>query len=74
MEFIKLILIAMVLAIPIGYYTMDRWLQTFAYKIELSVGVFILTGIIALIIAWLTVGFESIKAALSNPVKSLRSE
>jgi putative ABC transport system permease protein len=53
---------------------MDRWLQTFAYKIELSVGVFILTGIIALIIAWLTVGFESIKAALSNPVKSLRSE
>jgi putative ABC transport system permease protein len=74
MEFIKLILIAMVLAIPIGYYTMDRWLQTFAYKIELSVSVFILTGIIALIIAWLTVGFESIKAALSNPVKSLRSE
>ena len=74
MEFIKLILIAMVLAIPIGYYTMDRWLQSFAYKTELGVGVFIMTGIIALIIAWLTVGFESIKAALSNPVKSLRNE
>jgi putative ABC transport system permease protein len=69
-----LIIIALVIAAPVGYYAMNKWLQSFAYKIELNVVVFIITGIISLVIAWLTVGFESIKAAIANPVDSLRSE
>jgi putative ABC transport system permease protein len=73
-EFIKLVLIALLLAAPIGYYAMDKWLESFAFKIELSVMVFLITGVITLVIAWLTIGFESVKAALSNPVNSLRSE
>jgi putative ABC transport system permease protein len=73
-EYVKLVLIALIIAVPIGYYVMDKWLQGFAYKIELNALVFIITGIIALVIAWLTVAFESVKAALSNPVNSLRSE
>ncbi|WKZ58586.1 MAG: ABC transporter permease [Cyclobacteriaceae bacterium] len=73
-EFVILIIIALVIAAPVGYYAMNKWLQSFAYKIELNVVVFIITGIISLAIAWLTVGFESIKAAMANPVKSLRNE
>jgi putative ABC transport system permease protein len=64
----------LLLAAPIGYYAMDKWLESFAFKIELSVMVFLITGVITLVIAWLTIGFESVKAALSNPVNSLRSE
>lgn len=73
-EFVILVIIALVIAVPIGYYAMNKWLQSFAYKIELNIVVFIITGIISLAIAWLTVGFESIKAAMANPVKSLRTE
>jgi len=73
-EFIKLVIIALILAIPIGYYAMEKWLEGFAYKTDLNVIVFVITGAIALVIAWITVGFESIKAALSNPVESLRNE
>jgi putative ABC transport system permease protein len=73
-EFVKLVLISLIIAVPIGYYIMNEWLQGFAYKIELNVVIFILTGLISLSIAWLTVGFESIKAAIANPVNSLRNE
>lgn len=73
-EFIKLVLIAFVIAVPLGYYAMNKWLLGFAYKIELNVFVFVMAGFISLLIAWLTVSFESIKAAISNPVKSLRNE
>jgi putative ABC transport system permease protein len=73
-EFIKLVLIAFVIAVPLGYYAMNKWLLGFAYKIELNVFVFVMAGFISLMIAWLTVSFESIKAAISNPVKSLRNE
>jgi putative ABC transport system permease protein len=73
-EFIKLVLIAFVIAVPLGYYAMNKWLLSFAYKIELNVFVFVMAGFISLLIAWLTVSFESIKAAVSNPVKSLRNE
>jgi putative ABC transport system permease protein len=73
-EYMKLVMIALIIAVPVGYYAMNKWLESFAYKIELNAWVFILTGAIALVIAWLTVGFESIKAALSNPVNSLRNE
>lgn len=73
-DFIKLVIIAFVIAVPIGYYLMGLWLQGFEYKITLGFTVFILSGIVAFLIAWLTVGFESIKAALGNPVNALRSE
>lgn len=73
-DFIKLVFIAFVIASPIGYYAMDRWLQGFAYKIEPGYLVFILSGILSFSIAWLTVGFESMKAATGNPIKALRNE
>jgi putative ABC transport system permease protein len=73
-DFIKLVIIAFVIAVPLGYYAMDTWLQNFAYKIELGVMVFILSGVVAFLIAYFTVGFESLKAAVNNPVKALRNE
>ncbi len=73
-EFIKLVVIAFVIAAPIAYFTMDGWLQNFEYKIDLSVSIF-LAGIgVTLIIALLSVSYRSIKAALANPVDSLRNE
>ena len=73
-DFLKLVLIALCIAIPIAWYAMNKWLEDFAYRIELSGGVFIIAGIIALAIALLTVSFQAIKAAIANPVKSLRTE
>jgi putative ABC transport system permease protein len=73
-DFIKLVIIAIVIATPIAWYAMSRWLQDFAYRIDVQWWVFVLAGLLALVIALLTVSFQSIKAALMNPVKSLRSE
>lgn len=73
-EFLKLVLIAFVIAVPIGYYAMSQWLESFAYRIELDVVVFLVAGVLSVGIAWFTIGFESIKAAIANPVKSLRNE
>jgi putative ABC transport system permease protein len=73
-DFLKLVLIAIVIASPIAWYAMHRWLQNFAYKIDIEWWVFALAGLLAVGIALLTVSFQSIKAALTNPVKSLRSE
>ncbi|GAB3990891.1 ABC transporter permease [Spirosoma daeguense] len=73
-DFLKLVAIAIVLATPVAWYTTSRWLQGFAYKIELDWWMFGLSGLLAVGIALLTVSFQSIKAALMNPVKSLRSE
>jgi putative ABC transport system permease protein len=73
-DFLKLVLIAFVLACPVAWYAMSRWLQDFAYRINLDWWVFAMAGILALLIALLTVSFQSIKAALANPVKSLRNE
>ena len=73
-EFTLLIGVAFLIASPIAYYVMHRWLQNFAYRIHLGVGLFVLTILIAQIIAWLTVGYQAIKAAVANPVKSLRTE
>jgi putative ABC transport system permease protein len=73
-EFVKLVLIAFVIAVPIAWYGMSKWLEGFAYKIEISWLVFALAGAIAFAIALITVSYESIKSAMSNPVKSLRSE
>lgn len=73
-DFLKLVLIAMVIASPIAGYAMHRWLQEFAYRIDITWWVFAVAGLLAVGIALLTVSFQSIKAALMNPVKSLRSE
>jgi putative ABC transport system permease protein len=73
-DFLKLVVIAFVIACPLAWYVMSRWLQDFAYRIELEWWVFALAGVLALVIALFTVSFQSIKAALANPVKSLRNE
>ncbi len=70
----KLILVAFALSVPISYYIMDRWLEGFAYRIDIGIGVFLVAGLIALLISWITVSYQSIKAAIVNPIKSLRSE
>ncbi|MDP9081469.1 MAG: ABC transporter permease [Bacteroidota bacterium] len=73
-NFLKLVIIANVLAWPIAWLTMNWWLGDFAYRISIQWWIFVLAGIISILIAFFTVSFQSIKAALTNPVKSLRSE
>ncbi|GAB3798975.1 ABC transporter permease [Spirosoma humi] len=73
-DFLKLVLIAIGIATPIAWYAMSQWLQSFAYKVDLEWWVFALAGLLAVGIALLTVGFQSVKAALMNPVNSLRSD
>lgn len=73
-EFIILTLIAFLLAAPISWFAMEKWLENFAYRIDISFWIFILAGICSLLIALLAVGYQAIKAALANPVKSLRNE
>jgi putative ABC transport system permease protein len=73
-EFTQLVLIAFVPAAGVGWYVSDNWLKSFAYRIEISPFVLIISGLLAIIIAWITVSFQSIKAARSNPVNSLRYE
>jgi putative ABC transport system permease protein len=73
-EFLKLVLIAILIAFPLTWFAMYKWLQDFAYRIDIQWWVFILAGILALLIAFITISFQSVKAALANPVKSLRSE
>ena len=73
-DFLKLVLVANLIAWPIAYYAMNQWLQSFAYRIDLGISTFILSGLIALLIALLTVSYQAIKAARANPVEALRYE
>jgi putative ABC transport system permease protein len=73
-DFLKLVIIAALLAFPVAWYAMHNWLQDFAYRINIQWWVFILAGVLAAFIALITVSFQAIKAALANPVKSLRTE
>jgi putative ABC transport system permease protein len=73
-DFIKWVLVANIIACPIAWYVMHKWLQNYAYHTPLSVGLFILTGLITFLIAFITVGFQTIKAANSNPIKALKYE
>ena len=73
-EFTLLIGIAFIIAVPVAWYFMNGWLQNFVYRIHIGAGVFILAIISSLIIAWITVGYRAVRAALANPVKSLRTE
>ncbi|MBV8391431.1 MAG: FtsX-like permease family protein, partial [Mucilaginibacter sp.] len=73
-DFIKLVVIAILIAVPIAWHILHHWLQDFAYHITISWWIFALAGVLAVIIALATISFQSIKAAAANPVKSLRSE
>lgn len=73
-EFTVLIVIAFAISAPLGYYFMHKWLQDYTYKITIGPGIFSLAIILSVVIAWLAVGYKAVKAALANPVKSLRSE
>jgi putative ABC transport system permease protein len=73
-DLLKPVLLATVIAMPIGYYCMDKWLQSFAYKTQLHWWIFVLAAVLTFVIALFTISFQSLKAALMNPVKSLRSE
>lgn len=73
-DFLKLVGISIVLATPVGWWAMSRWLSDYAYKIDMPWWVFGLTGLLAILIAFATIAYQSIRAALMNPVKSLRAE
>jgi putative ABC transport system permease protein len=73
-DFIVLVTISIIVATPLSWYAMDRWLQGFAYRMEISPWIFVLAGFIALSIAMLTISYQAIKSAVMNPVTSLRSE
>ncbi|QHT72164.1 FtsX-like permease family protein [Rhodocytophaga rosea] len=73
-DFIKLVLIALCMALPLAWFMMKQWLNEYPYRIEISLWIFVAVALAALLITFLTIGFQSMKAAFMNPVKSLRSE
>jgi putative ABC transport system permease protein len=73
-DFLKLVIIATVIATPLSYWSMNKWLQDFAYRINISWWMFAAAGLLVIFITLLTISFQSIKAAIANPVKSLRTE
>jgi putative ABC transport system permease protein len=73
-DFVILVIVSILIASPIAWWVMNKWLQDFAYRINIEWWVFALAGVMALLIALLTVSFQAVKAAVANPVKSLRTE
>jgi putative ABC transport system permease protein len=73
-DFLKLVVIAIVIATPLSWYVMHKWLQDFAYRVSLAWWIFLLAGVIAVLIAFITISFQAIRSANANPVKSLRTE
>jgi putative ABC transport system permease protein len=73
-DFVRLVLISIVFAVPVAWYLLHRWLENFAYKVAIGWTVFVMAGLAAVLVALLTVGMEAMRAAVSNPVKGLRSE
>ena len=73
-DLLKLVFISLLVAIPVAWWAMNEWLQAFAYRVDIGWSVFIIAGLLAIIIALVTISFQAIKAALSNPIKSLRTE
>jgi len=73
-DFLKLVLIAAVIAFPVAWWVMSRWLESFAYRIEMQWWMFLLAGVAAFVIAMLTVGYQSLRAAVANPVDSIKTE
>lgn len=73
-DFLKLVMIALVIAFPVSWWLMHNWLQSFAYRINITPFVFLMAGISIIVITLFTISFQSIKAAVANPVESLRTE
>ena len=73
-DFVRLVLIAFIVAVPVTWWIMYNWLQQFVYRINIGWWVFAVAGIFAVVVALTTIGFQTIKAAIANPVKSLRTE
>ena len=73
-DFLQLVLVSCLVAFPVAWWIMHNWLQNYEFRIVISWWIFIIAGIMALLIASLTIGFQTIKAALANPVKNLRTE
>jgi len=73
-DFLKYVLVASIIAVPLAWFSVYKWLQDYAYRIDISWWIFFVAILIAVLIAFVTVSFQAIKAALMNPVKSLRSE
>ena len=73
-DFLRLVVIAFIIASPVAWWIMHQWLQDFEYRIGISVWIFFVAGLLAIIIALGTISFQAIKAAMANPVKSLRAE
>ena len=73
-DFLKLVGLSIVIAIPMAWYVMDNWLGNYAYRIEINWWIFVIAGVVAILIAMVTVSFQAIKAALANPVDSLKTE
>jgi len=73
-DFVKLVLIAVVIATPLAWYAMNIWIQGFSYRIAITGWIFLVSGVLAVVIALLTVGYQAVRAAVANPVKALRSE
>jgi putative ABC transport system permease protein len=74
LDFIKLVFVSIIIATPVAWYAMNKWLQDYTYRINISWVIFCIAGLLAIAIALITVSFQSIKAAIANPVKSLRTE
>jgi putative ABC transport system permease protein len=73
-DFLKLVFIAFLIAAPLSWLAMNKWLQNFAYRINIGLDIFAATALLATLVALLAVSYQSIKAAMANPVTSLRSE
>jgi putative ABC transport system permease protein len=73
-DFLKLVLISAAIAFPIAWYAMNSWLTRFAYHVDISWWIFVVAGVATILIALLTVSVQALKAAIANPVKSLRAE
>jgi putative ABC transport system permease protein len=73
-DFVRLVVISLVIATPVAWYAMSYWLKGYAYRIHIGWGVFVLAGVLAVVIALVTVSFQAVRAAMANPVRSLRSE
>jgi putative ABC transport system permease protein len=73
-DFLKLVGVAILVSLPLGWFAMSKWLEDFSYRIEIGIWVFVLAAFLAVAISILTVSYQSIKAAIANPVKSLRTE
>jgi len=74
LDFIKLVIVSIIIASPVAWYAMNRWLQDYTYRINIGLSMFLVAALLAIVIALVTVSFQSIKAAIVNPVKSLRTE